>query len=455
MAFRALLFSKSAEATSALTAACQNAGIQLEACDDIFSAMEKGTRQTFSCVLADWSDQPEAGFLLKRARESASNINTVAIAIVEREPAAAEMRDHRLDFLIYRPIAAQEAQDVLAKAAEKMPSVAAETAPARRKPSAQPEESPRAAVPFLAQENVVEHPQDEIALIGETSSPDLEADAEVEAKRELSSPDRRFSPRQAVAAVLVLGAAYFLWSARDTVIYLMRTRENRASVFKDSVAALFYLNPSPTPVGAASTEAQQDAYFSRSAGNSTTHLQLGVASTEAEVSESRVHMRQPSEFPLPNPVYEHPAAPPVAAPRTSIPDSLRGAAPITPPVVVTVNPAQMMPVSAPAAPPLASQQVSEPVAVSEEAERALLVHSVTPAYPPEANAQKLRGPVVLQATIGRDGSVEDLKIVRGSFLLCKAAIAAVKQWRFQPYTLNGRAVETQTFLTVSFTSPPN
>jgi len=31
----------------------------------------------------------------------------------------------------------------------------------------------------------------------------------------------------------------------------------------------------------------------------------------------------------------------------------------------------------------------------------------------------------------------------------------VKQWRFQPYTLNGRAVETQTFLTVSFTSPPN
>ena len=68
---------------------------------------------------------------------------------------------------------------------------------------------------------------------------------------------------------------------------------------------------------------------------------------------------------------------------------------------------------------------------------------------------KLRGPVVLQATIGRDGTVEDLKIVRGSFVLSKAAIAAVKQWRFQPYTVNGRAAQTQTFLTINFSAPAN
>jgi periplasmic protein TonB len=222
------------------------------------------------------------------------------------------------------------------------------------------------------------------------------------------------------------------------------------SVFKDAVASLFYLNSSATPVGAASTDAQQDAYFSRNAGTANTQLQLGVTSTEADVSESRIHLRPPSELPLPEPVYEHPAAPPVVSQRAAIPDSLRGSAPITPPVVVTVNPAQMMPVSAPATPPLATQQTSEPVPVSEEAARTLLVHTVNPTYPPEASSQKLHGPVVLQATIGRDGSVEDLKIVRGSFLLCKAAIAAVKQWRFQPYTLNGRAVQTQTFLTINF-----
>jgi protein TonB len=78
---------------------------------------------------------------------------------------------------------------------------------------------------------------------------------------------------------------------------------------------------------------------------------------------------------------------------------------------------------------------------------------VDPVYPPQAAAQKLQGPVVLQATIGRDGSVEDLKIVRGYFVLGRAAIAAVKQWRFQPYILNGRPAETQTVLTINFNRP--
>ncbi len=71
-------------------------------------------------MIVDWADQPEAGFLLKRARESAPNRNTVAIAIVDHEPTAADMRDNRLDFLIYRPISAEEADAVLAKACEQM-----------------------------------------------------------------------------------------------------------------------------------------------------------------------------------------------------------------------------------------------------------------------------------------------------------------------------------------------
>jgi len=114
-----------------------------------------------------------------------------------------------------------------------------------------------------------------------------------------------------------------------------------------------------------------------------------------------------------------------------------------------------MPVSAPAVAPLSTQQFSEPVSVSEDAARSLLVHTVNPAYPTEAMAQKLHGPVVLAATIGRDGHVEDLKIVRGYFILGKAAIAAVKQWRFQPYTLNGKPAQTQTMITINFTYPPS
>jgi protein TonB len=99
-------------------------------------------------------------------------------------------------------------------------------------------------------------------------------------------------------------------------------------------------------------------------------------------------------------------------------------------------------------------QFGEPVQLSEDSARALVVNSVDPIYPPEARAHKLQGLVVLQAVIGRDGNVQDLKLVRGYFVLAKAAIAAVKQWRFRPYTQNGRALETQTVITISFNYPP-
>ena len=120
MAFRALLFSKNAEASSAMTAACGNTGIRVEVRSDIFTAIDLVKIRAFSCVIVDWADQPEATFLLKRARESGSNQDTVAIAVVDHEPSPSEMRDNRLDFLIYRPIADDEAGAVLTKASEKM-----------------------------------------------------------------------------------------------------------------------------------------------------------------------------------------------------------------------------------------------------------------------------------------------------------------------------------------------
>ena len=95
----------------------------------------------------------------------------------------------------------------------------------------------------------------------------------------------------------------------------------------------------------------------------------------------------------------------------------------------------------------------EPVSLSEELSRRLLLQKVLPSYPEQAVKARLQGPVVLQAWIGRDGTIQDLKLVRGSFLLGQAAYRAVKQWRYQPYVVNGRAVEAETFVTVDFRLP--
>jgi periplasmic protein TonB len=79
-----------------------------------------------------------------------------------------------------------------------------------------------------------------------------------------------------------------------------------------------------------------------------------------------------------------------------------------------------------------------------------LIHRVEPAYPPLAIQTRTQGRVVLQAVISREGRIENLQVISGHPLLVKAAIDAVRQWRYRPYVLNGEPVEVETQLTVNF-----
>jgi periplasmic protein TonB len=367
------------------------------------------------------------------------------------------LRDNRLDFLIYRPISVPEAEAVLTKASEKMqPS----SAPVVSAPVATEDDETTviSVPPDVDEPQQALHPTDDLA---ESNAAESNEQAEVDAAEEEFRPHAHaIGFREVCATVLMLALAFCLWKSRGTVVYLSRTPEGTYRVLRESVEAYFYKNQTGAlPVGAAGSDAQQDAYFSRDAGASSSSNSngqtpaLGVVATESTLTESRVPLPKAADFPLPVPVLEHQEVAPVRVQRAAIPDSMKNSPPIAGPVVVTVNPAQMMPVSAPQVQP-AVQQFSEPVAMSEDAARALLVHTVNPVYPPEALAQKLHGTVVLEAQVGRDGSIDDLKIVRGNFVLGRAAFAAVKQWKFQPYTLNGHAVATQTTITINFTYPP-
>lgn len=93
----------------------------------------------------------------------------------------------------------------------------------------------------------------------------------------------------------------------------------------------------------------------------------------------------------------------------------------------------------------------EPVKLSEAAVRGLLTQQPPdPEYPAAAKASGQRGSVVLQVFIGRDGAVQDAKFLQGSFIFARAAIDAVRQWQFKPYSLNGRAVSVQSVITLNF-----
>lgn len=78
------------------------------------------------------------------------------------------------------------------------------------------------------------------------------------------------------------------------------------------------------------------------------------------------------------------------------------------------------------------------------------IRDVAPRYPAIAQASKVEGVVILEATIGEDGSVRDVRVLRGKPLLDDAAADAVRQWRFTPTLLNGEPVPVVMTVTVAF-----
>jgi TonB family protein len=83
-----------------------------------------------------------------------------------------------------------------------------------------------------------------------------------------------------------------------------------------------------------------------------------------------------------------------------------------------------------------------------------LIKKVTPIYPPEAKKEAVQGKVVLDATLSKEGKVSALKVASGHPLLIDSAVAAVKQWEYQPVLLNGNPVEVQTSIEVNYTLAP-
>jgi TonB family protein len=81
-----------------------------------------------------------------------------------------------------------------------------------------------------------------------------------------------------------------------------------------------------------------------------------------------------------------------------------------------------------------------------------LVSKVPPQYPDEARRAKVQGLVIIEATIATDGTIKATRVLRGEPLgLSEAALAAVKQWRYEPVRdAKGAAVEATITVSINF-----
>lgn len=97
--------------------------------------------------------------------------------------------------------------------------------------------------------------------------------------------------------------------------------------------------------------------------------------------------------------------------------------------------------------------VPQQLKVSQGVSQGLLIKNVDPIYPALAKQMRVQGAVELLANIGKDGSITKVTALSGDPVLARAAIDAVKQWKYKPYYLDDQPVEIQTQITVNFKLP--
>ncbi len=91
-----------------------------------------------------------------------------------------------------------------------------------------------------------------------------------------------------------------------------------------------------------------------------------------------------------------------------------------------------------------------PLPIGGDVKPARLIFSVPPSYPMLAKSQHVSGNVLVDALIDATGRVTSMSVVSGPTLLHQAAMDALKQWKYQPASLDGKAVPMHLAVTIRF-----
>jgi TonB family protein len=471
-----LLFSSDEEASRSLSCAFRDLEFEVETCPEIFSAVEKITRRSFDVVVSDWNEGLEAVFLLKTVRELKANQTAFTIAIAGTDSAEAA-RQAGADLVLSRPLVPDQVKyalltsdaflvqmkswlprtgQTLAETTLPKLQVTAPVPTARKKvsegnrlqaaaldlhPRVWPSPPPprtkeQVAAPLVAAESIFDDAVLHQSRVGNLSrAPEPSFSSSTALRKKTRS---RVLPGLAIA-VAFLSVGYVFSEPLRGQSTTASVAKMCGRVLERTESWLHRPDEVVRPTTGILMAANQGMHFARSS-QTVEYFHVASATTQPHAEHAA---GAPEVPPVPAetepPVQSQPGA---SANRVYVPDSLKTAA---------LQTASMRSVATRIAPSLLA--ALEPVSLSEDISRRLLLQKVLPSYPEQAVKARLQGAVVLQAWIARDGTIQDLKLVRGSFLLGQAAYRAVKQWRYQPYLVNGRAVQAETFVTVDFRLP--
>jgi TonB family protein len=239
----------------------------------------------------------------------------------------------------------------------------------------------------------------------------------------------------ALAALLVVASALFLWVHEETTL-----RHWLASPDAGAAPA-WQTSPAPLELAAEEPEPQE-----------LPPVNAALRPAPPATAPARTQQAPPTAVFRPAESRPAEALAPVTSPSVPVrplatvvdPAPEEGAAP--PPATVSGEQASV--------PALVQPSPTVPALPAPTAPRvtpAELRRRVQPVYPAAARAANIQGTVVLEVTIGRDGGVRQTRQVSGHPMLLQAALDAVRRWQYEPATLNGQPVESTARVTIHFT----
>ncbi len=452
-----LLFSLDQESSRPLVQAFKELELEIEYCSDIFAAVEWLTSRSFDVIVADCDSGPEAAFLLKNSREL--KLNKAAFTLALSSGSLGADGQDGPDLVLTKPLISDQVKySVLSNdrfltcmrawvargdfVQRPMPTITS-AEKIEKAPTGSENVTPIAADPVMPSPSRISAGRPADAPLHLTFATLDRGLFRFLAARRSGEQDsgsvKRYTRKRLVGSVLL--SLFFVASGciYGSPLRVQSVFASVATAYQQTAARLGKSRAHAVDVASKSPPAMQVAAKIPATGKyQTSGVRVPAGQT--------IFLTDETVVPPPETVQAD-ASPnqahlPVEAARVLIPESLSRPQPETPTLET---------VSLKRSPTLLSQV--EPVNLAEDLSQALLLQKVAPSYPEQALKAGIEGAVILQAWIGKDGSIRDLKLVDGSLLLGRAAVEAVKQWRYKPYLRNGVAVEAQTYVTVNFRLP--
>jgi len=459
MSYRALLFCADEKASRAVTQVFKELDFYVESSNEPFDAVKRLTAHHFDALVVDCDNEENATLLFKSARNSASNNNSLAVAVVEGQANIAKAFRLGANLVLTKPINLEQAKGTLRVArgllrkaeANKVNATPAEVSAEQVAPVVQktvltpmPIEAPASAtLASVETEKLVQEASDSAAAYLETLQKSVSAEAK-------AAPIV-----QAAAAAAAAPARESRWASKPEILEpkpVSAGDAKKPTKKEEARDAAGIAKRSDTPVK------------SKPQRFSTLGISEDQTTDAAEGSKKNFWIAAVIVLAVGGGLYfgwtkYHPAIQLPFLSQTDTPTPAPPAPPVPKPPVALTPVADTTATPAPEAkadsPIPASGPATLPalVKVPDSVAEGLLIKRVDPNYPDQARGQKVEGLVQLSATINKAGDVTSVKALHGNALLVDAASQAVKQWKYRPYTVNGAPTSMETGITLTFKLP--